>query len=46
MSHAAGDGECEGGRLAFERRVRVEFHGSTITWGMSAGSFSETLVVV
>jgi hypothetical protein len=31
MSHLAGEGQSEGGRLGFDRRVRVEFHGSTIS---------------
>ena len=31
MSHLAGEGQSEGGRLDFDRRVRVEFHGSTIS---------------
>ena len=31
MSHLAGEGQSEGGRLEFDRRVRVEFHGSTIS---------------
>jgi hypothetical protein len=31
MSHLAGDGQSEGGRLDFDRRVRIEFHGSTIS---------------
>ena len=31
MSHLAGEGQTEGGRLGFDRRVRVEFHGSTIS---------------
>ncbi len=31
MSHLAGEGQSEGGRLGFDRRVRLEFHGSTIS---------------
>lgn len=31
MSHHAGGGQSEGGRPEFDRRVRVEFHGSTIS---------------
>jgi hypothetical protein len=31
MSDLAGEGQSEGGRLEFDRRVRVEFHGSTIS---------------
>jgi len=31
MSHLAGEGESECGRFGFDRRVRVEFHGSTIS---------------
>ena len=31
MSHLAGDGQSEGGRLDFDRRVRIKFHGSTIS---------------
>ena len=31
MFHLAGEGQSEGGRLEFDRRVRVEFHGSTIS---------------
>ena len=31
MSHLAGESESEGRRLDFDRRVRVEFHGSTIS---------------
>ena len=31
MSHLAGEGQSEGGRLEFDRRVRVEFHGATIS---------------
>ena len=31
MFHLAGEGESECGRFGFDRRVRVEFHGSTIS---------------
>ena len=31
MSHLEGDGQSEGGRLDFDRRVRIKFHGSTIS---------------
>jgi len=29
MSHLAGEGQSEGGWFGFDRRVRIEFHGST-----------------
>jgi hypothetical protein len=31
MSHPGGEGQSEHGRLEFDRRVRVEFHGSKIS---------------
>ena len=31
MSHLAGEGQSEDGRLDFDRRVRLEFHGSKIS---------------
>jgi hypothetical protein len=31
MSHLAGEGQSEGGRFGFDRRVRIEFHGSRIS---------------
>jgi hypothetical protein len=31
MSHLAGEGQSEDGRLDFDRRIRVEFHGSKIS---------------
>lgn len=31
MSHHAGEGQSEDGRLSFDRRVRVEFHGCKIS---------------
>ena len=31
MSHLAGEGQSEDGRLGFDRRVRVEFRGSRIS---------------
>lgn len=33
MSHLAGEGQSEDGRLGFDRRVRLEFHGSKISSG-------------
>jgi hypothetical protein len=31
MSYLAGEGQSKGGRLGFDRRVRIEFHGSMIS---------------
>lgn len=31
MSHLAGEGQCEDGRLGSDRRIRVEFHGCKIS---------------
>jgi len=31
MDHPKGANETDGGRLSFDRRVRLEFHGSKIS---------------